>query len=455
MTDPANTRGPTRHLHFYAATWAGYFVLLWLLPVRYGTLQAGTASLSLLAWAGGSAVVAYLTYQLFAAAKGPLANPTRSSIGHPLRVFELERLIWLALGMSITGLLCLSYDRLVVQGIDFSQGIAVAREAWRRSGEAREGVSSPFSVLGYLLGFAFFSATTLAHLHWEFLKRGTRWGVVAIASVLVAANSLLTGGRSILLIQLACVAATCGIRAMLGLRMMPGRGARIWFAATLAFLLSIGYSLYVFSARAESGKIPAERYVTSALVFLGGEPTDGYYRLDRLPGSLAATAQFATIGGAYLTHSYGSFESVLESPVTPDTVSFSFVRQLLAKIGIGEAPSESWLLRGRFLSLPGSLWYDFGWFGFYAGALIVGALIGLAPRVVSIRGGAGISLVVVVLILVTGLTAPLVPALDILSVPFLVLGFVQVDVLNRLLGGGTNWLFVSRSVRCAELKDHA
>jgi hypothetical protein len=448
------TTGPAsiRHVHLYAFAWLGYFVVLALLPVQYGTLQAITASLGLLLWVGISVLAAYLTHHAFSA-KGLVTSFLRPSAGRPLRAPQLERLVWLALVMSIIGFLCLSYDRIAIQGIDFSQGIVVARELWRRSGEGREGVSSIFSVLGYLLGFSFFVATTLAHLHWEFLTRRTRWGAMVIAPLLVAANSLLTGGRSIVLIQLASIVATCGIRAMLGLRMMPGRGARIWLGATLALIISVGYSLYVFSARAGAGNIPPERYVTGMLGYLGGQPTHGFYRLNDLPAPVAATAQFATVAGAYLTHSYGTFETVLEMQTTPGTVSFGFVRELLAKSGIGQVATENPLLSGRFLSLPGSLWYDFGWVGFYAGALVVGVLIGLAPRLIAVREGGGISLVVCMIILITGLVAPLVVSIDILSVPFLVLGFLQVDLVNRMLAGPGNWLWVSRPVREAYLED--
>jgi hypothetical protein len=441
-----------RHIHLYAFAWLGYFGLLALLPVKYGSLEAFSALVGLLLWVGLSLMVAYVTHLML----GARSRPNREAFflgGRPLRVPDLERLVWLAIALSIVGFACLCFDRIVLQGIDFSQGIAVARQLWRRSGEEREGVSSLFSVVGYLLGFTFFAATTLGHLHWEFLRRRTRWGIIVSATILVAVNSLLTGGRSIVLIQLACVVAVCGLRAMLGKKMMPGRGARIWLGATLAMIVAIGYSLYVFSARADSGKVPPEVYVTGMLGFLGGQPTQAFYTLKVLPPSLAATTQFATVAGAYLTHSFGTFESVLELQQTPGSVSFGFVRELLAKLGVGEIYVELWSLSGRFLSVPGSLWYDFGWVGFYIGALVVGVLFGITPYLLRIRNGAGLSLVAVLVILITGLLAPLVLSIDILCVPFLILGFVQVDLVNRMLHGPKNWLYVSRPIKQGSLTE--
>lgn len=446
--DPASAS----HIHLYGFAWLGYFGLLALLPVKYGSLEAFSALSGMMLWVGLSLLVAYATHFMLRAR----SRPNRQSFylgGRPLRAPDLERLVWLSIALSIVGFVCLCFDRIVLQGIDFSQGIAVARHLWRRSGEEREGVSSIFSVLGYLLGFTFFVATTLGHLHWEFLRRRTRWGIIASATILVAMNSLLTGGRSIVLIQLACVVAVCGMRAMLGKKMMPGRGARIWLAGTLALVLAVGYSLYVFSARAEAGKIPSEVYVTGMLGYLGGQPTPGFYLLNELPASVAATTQFATVAGAYLTHSYGTFESVLEMQQTPGTVSFGFVRELLAKMGVGELSSEEWSLSGRFLSLPGYLWYDFDWVGFYIGALVVGVLFGITPYLLRFRNGAGFSLVAVLIIFITGLLAPLVLSIDILCVPFLIIGFVLVDLANRALRGPGNWLYVSRPVKQGHLVD--
>ena len=121
-----------RYVYLYAFTWLGYFSLLALLPVRYGSLEAFPALAGMMLWVALSLLAAFGTHLLFSARR-PLTVMALMSAGRPLRVPELERLVWLALGMSIAGFLCLCYDRVVVQGIDFSQGIAVARHLWRRA----------------------------------------------------------------------------------------------------------------------------------------------------------------------------------------------------------------------------------------------------------------------------------------------------------------------------------
>lgn len=440
-----------RHIHLYLGTWIGFFALLAFLPVRYGRLEATAAMLSLLVWVALSVFAAYTVHFAFAG-RAAFTALSINRLGRPLVERDLRGLIFLSIALAFVGLLALAYDRLAIQGIDFSQGIAAARQLWRRAGETRDGVSSIYSVLGYLLGFAFFIATTLAHLHWELISRHTRWHVLVWSTILILAHSLLAGGRSIVLVQLACIAATGAIRSLLGKPMMPGRGARIWLGVTLGMILAIGYSIYVFGVRAETEGILPQRYAQGMLHYLGAEPTESFHELAELPPTLATTAQFATVAGAYLTHSFGTFESMLDMQITPGKVTFGFIRDLLARAGIARPATAEWLLGGRFLSLPGSLWYDFGWLGFYAGALGVGGLIGALPVIIGLRGGGGIAICAALLILLTGLLAPLLPAIDSLSVPFLAFGFFLVDAVHRLWAGSTSWIAVGRRVRHARVE---
>lgn len=438
-------------VHLYLGVWAGYFVLLVLLPVRYGALQEFLAAGSLILWVGLSALAAYATSALFGRRQFSLSAAAQSA-RRPLDSRDLNRIVLIGLGMGAVGFVALAFDRIVIQGVDFTQGIAVARQLWQQGGEEREGVSSVFSVIGYLVGFGFFVSTTFAHLHWERLTKRMRLVVIIGASFLVVANSFLAGGRSVVLIQLACIVATGGLRALLGLRMFPGRSSRTLLGIALTSILAMSYAIYVFSERAEAGGTMPERYAHEMLRYLGGEPTEQFFSLGDLPFFTASTAQFGTVAGAYLTHSFGTFESVLEIRATPGDVSFGFIRELLVKLGVVDAASDEWILGGRFLSLPGSLWYDFGWLGFYLGALVLGCLLGSVPAIVAIVGGGGLSVCAALVLLITGLLAPLLLAIDIMCVPFLITGFVIVDTAHRMWFGPTSWFFVGRPVRDARFE---
>ena len=211
------------HINLYIAVWIGYCALLLILPVRYGRLESFTTVWSMSLWVLLSAAVAYGVH--IALDRG--TNDTRRYlIGRPLQTSDVSRIVYIGMGLSALGFACLFFDRVVLQGIDYSQGIAIARELWRREGETREGVSSVFSVVGYIVGFSFFCSIAVAHLHWEHISKAARRTVFFGGLVLVMANSLLIGGRSIVLVQLAAIIAIGGFRTSFGLAAFPGRVGR-------------------------------------------------------------------------------------------------------------------------------------------------------------------------------------------------------------------------------------
>jgi hypothetical protein len=434
------------HVRLYAGVWAGYFGLLLALPIRYGRLEALTAAASLLGWVALSLLCAWLTHRWLMRRGLTFAQMRLSEAQRAVTLRDLRMVVMTSLALSVLGFACLFIDRLFIQHIDYSQGIVVARELWRKAGEQREGVSSPLSVLGYLFGFSFFVATTVAHLHWELLTKADRRVVLALAVILIAANSLLTGGRSIVLVQLAAIAAVGALRKNLGLSFLPGRGVRTFATALVAMVIAVGYSLYVFSERAAVGNALPAIYVDGMIGHLGGETTQGFSDLERLPIAVGSVAEFGTLAGAYLTHSFGTFESALEFEQRPGTISFAFVRELMYKSGLLQQDDEGWPLEGRFMPLPGELWYDFGWMGFLLGAVVVGALVGGAPALASLFGGGVFAIGMGEFALLTGFLAPLLLSIDILSVPFMILGFLQLDVIARLAGGSRCWWVAGRRV---------
>jgi hypothetical protein len=434
------------HIRLYAGIWAGYFGLLLALPIRYSRLEAFTATLSLIGWAALSLLCASLTHGWLARRGFALAQIRASDARRAVTQREVRIVVMASLAIGLIGFACLVIDRVFIQHIDYSQGIAVARELWRKAGEEREGVSSPLSVLGYLFGFSFFVATTIAQLHWEHLRISDRRLVLILASFLIAGNSLLTGGRSIVLIQLAVTAAVGTLRRAIGLSFMPGRPLRIIVGAVVTITVVLSYSLYVFSERAAVGDTLPAIYTEGMVEHLGGQTTDEFGELERLPPIIGSIGQFGTLAGAYLTHSFGTFESALEFEQRSGSVSFAFLRQLLYKAGLLRQGDEGWPLEGRFMPLPGALWYDFGWMGFLLGAAVVGALVGGAPALAGLFGGGIFAIGMSEFALLTGFLAPLLLSMDILSVPFMILGFLQLDVIARFAGGRRYWLAAGRSV---------
>jgi len=435
------SRGVPAHIRFYVAVWCGYFSLLVLLPVRYGRAEWDLAFGALVAFVITSTITAVLADLALRRPTSRAVDLSRIAAG-PFTTREVERLVLAGIAMSLVGFVLLAYDRIVIQGIDFSKGLAVARNLWRDAAQDRQGVSSWASALGYIFGFTFLAASVVAFVHWESLGRHVRGAVILGVPTLALANSVLTGGRSILVVQFAALATGAALRAASGRRVVPGRFISVVMVTGVFVLVALGYSLYVFSSRAIASSIAPSQYTVEMLRYLGGVPTRAYFALDALPFQLASILQFAVIAGSYVTHSAGTFESVLFIGQTPGKVSFGFVLLLLDKLGVPVPESQEWILGGRFLSLPGSLWYDFGWTGLGVGAIAMGLLLAAVPRLAASRGLGGLGTGAATAILVVAFMSPLLVAVDSLAFPFMMVGFVLLDIVQRCSAGRRNWLLL-------------
>jgi hypothetical protein len=150
----------------FLAAWLGYFALLLLLPIRYTSVDLGAAVTVLAVYVMTAIACTYAVATVLRVRSVGQPAPV-VSMPRPLDQRELCHLVLLALGASFIGLALLAYVRVVVQGIDYSQGLAVARELWRTEGEERGGISSPLSVPGYGLGFFLpqpFSASCIGNI---------------------------------------------------------------------------------------------------------------------------------------------------------------------------------------------------------------------------------------------------------------------------------------------------
>jgi hypothetical protein len=430
----------------FLAAWLGYFALLLLLPIRYTSVDLATAVTMLAVYV---TIAIGCTFAVAGAWRpGSVVKPAPViSVPRPLDQRELCQLVIIALGASFIGLALLAYVRVVVQGIDYTQGLAVARELWRTEGEERAGISSPLSVPGYGLGFFFFAAAFLGQLHWEHLTRWTRRLLVVGTVLLLAGHSVLTGGRSVLLIQLVALAAVGALRRVQGKRALPGRAARGVLYGGIAVLGAMIYFLYIFSERASASGIAAETYVAAAIGFMGAAPTESFFAIASLPEPFASTAHFVVVAGAYVTHSAGTVASVMEYSTHGGVATFLGARTLLARLGGVGAADLEWALSGAFLSLPGAFWYDYGLKGVVAAAAATGIALAVVWRVVSRGYGGGLSVGFAAAVLITAIMSPLILAPDSLSFPFMMLGYVALSCYSYVRFGPRNWWNVGRSGR--------
>jgi hypothetical protein len=88
-------------------------------------------------------------------------------------------LVNISLVVSVFDIIFIACDKVFIWGINYFEGLAFAREEWRRAGEDRgRGVSSIFSMLGYLLGSGYYVAAVLAITQMNILNSSYQFFVV-------------------------------------------------------------------------------------------------------------------------------------------------------------------------------------------------------------------------------------------------------------------------------------
>jgi oligosaccharide repeat unit polymerase len=337
----------------------------------------------------------------------------------PLAPLRSEKIIKYGLLIGALGFGFLLYDKIVYQGIDYSDGLAVAREQWRDIGEQRHGdISSPFSVLGYLIGGAYFFPLTLTLSSFVFLKDPRRFAYIVVGVFLLICNSLITGGRSSIILAVAL--SSFGYFSS---KKFGPLFKEMHFVKSLVtmILLVFFYLVYVFYSRAEASGFEVERYGLEFLEYLGLESYEWF----------ASYCQSSSVGGilsllnltvSYLTHGVATTAAIVQNSSSGSgDVIFSHFYSLGAKVGLTDPPVE-WFLAGRSPSLPGALYLMYGISGLIFGASVIGVISAISvslfchfPRSILLFGLCAIFESILIL-------SPFFFVGDLLSFPFAVIG---------------------------------
>lgn len=408
----------------FVAVWLLYWFAIALLPVH--SIYPGTFGAAMLQLAFVVIVLAGIAITRLLAGWRAMPRPGGYEIP------TASKLIRIALWMSVIGSLALIYDKVFVQGVDYSNGVAVAREEWRKLGDEREGsASSIFSVLGYFFGSAYYVVIVLAVTQIRVVSPKLRMQSLLIVFVLLMINSAITGGRSNLL--LVAVFVFSAFRARKGLALFnvfPGANQRL--TIKLALLLGFAYTVFIFYERADAGGSDALNYAIEFLPFLGLE-TSYEYRAGLDGSALSSLSAMLVLTVSYVTHSFATVAAIVDANPENKTIVFLHLAGIANKLGLIGPPDGDWFLAGRFPSVPGSLLYQFGWLGFIGGSLLLGALSELCRSWAAKRPDRLMPLGSYVMAHATLLLTPGLFAGDFLSFPFVLGSFVQLTVIDRFL----------------------
>lgn len=333
----------------------------------------------------------------------------------PIRVYSIIR--W-GLQISLLGLAFLIYDKIFIQKIDYTMGLAGAREQWRLLGEARNGrVSSIFSAIGYIFGGGFFLPLGLLLSRRVVIPDAKRFRLFLMSVFLLMSNSLLTGGRSNIL--LALTIASFGY-------FSSGQHTTLWRSSfvrilflTTALIPAI-YALYVFRSRAVGSDLEITQYAVSFHEYLGLKLAPGFEKFvisSRVGGVLSVI----NLAASYLTHSLATAAAIIRNGVDNGDAIFGYLLTLGAKLGVSSPPTE-WFLSGRFPSMPGALYLEFGIPGILYGASVTGIIAGIACSLFVQRPGSAFCFLGCASLESVLLLSPFLFAGDFLFFPFMLTG---------------------------------
>lgn len=357
----------------FCGAWAIYWTLYVLQPVS--SLYPGIVKAFLLQMLF---VFTVAIFYILGASRVVVKQPTKHLFISPTDADHAKFIIKAGIFFSLIGLAFLIYDKIEVQGIDYSQGLALARQEWRVLGEERSSAaSSLFSVIGYLLGGAYFLSLALSVSRTYPLTDRTRFSFIFVCLAILLLNSAITGGRSSILLALIFIsfgyfsASKNGHRGLFD-GVIYNRNFKILLAASGL------YTLYIFYLRALASGQFVGIYSLYFLEYLGLTPYEWFAQI-AYETSWGGGLALLNLAVSYLTHSITSTAAILQAPAQSGDVILVNFMQIASKFGILDQPQD-WFLAGRFASLPGALYLQYGAIGLLLVAALLGFFSGLFSK---------------------------------------------------------------------------
>jgi hypothetical protein len=237
---------PIRLLIF---VWLGAVLLYLVGPIRYEQVPRPSTWLFVVACLFSFGIGSF-------AASRSLATRAAVIRQHPAQYHRIDQIVRATALIGLFGALCIVIDKVVLSGLDFSQGVGAVRSERAEAvaaGAVVELRRSPLLYLGYLT-FSFSVASFVLYLlNGDSLRRSTVClAFMGLASIF--AYSYLYGGRSPLALVVGLAAGAIAVRLLTRQAALPrGRMGVGLFA--LFLVLTVAYSEAILSERLVAGGV--------------------------------------------------------------------------------------------------------------------------------------------------------------------------------------------------------
>lgn len=359
----------------------------------------------------------YILVFLISMAIGVISGfPIKIKIKVKKRDHDYNRIISILSYLTILGACFVAYNRIFVQGIDYTQGISIAREQWK---EASVNIgTSPFGPIGNIFLSGFLYVHVLLVIWKQYLTKKNIYLALFAGLIGLISEMIFTGGRSFLIIYISAIYIAILTRKKLKMKSVIN-------PAYLAIILGISflYAGYVFQLRAEMGGFSAETYAMNWIELLGGKEYPDIPEWLDLP-----ITHISILVVSYLTHSIWMFEQVVTLDLHENYSMFTFIRFMGYKSGI-LPESIPWELSGFFVPLPGLIFHDFGLLAIPLISFILGFMYSITRNIFLTSQGVG-SLFLYTLISIILILSPINFAFDLMLFFYLLLNLIVLKAVR-------------------------
>jgi len=321
----------------------------------------------------------------------------------------------------VAGIALLIYDRVILRGIDYTQGLRQARYAWL---DTLGG--SPIGILGNLLVPFSYVGIFFLVMHYERISKKQQRYLIAGIILGVIGHAALNGGRSNLLLAIAMILIAFTLKRKNIKRVKTKTRGKIKYI--IIFIFSAYYITYITLSSATMAQIDIDTLVQLGIKGLYGEMDPEFFSTEHSNGMY-----LLIYISSYLYHGQWTSQvaySLLEREGTYSTPPL--INMFLNNFGAGSNPEAKFFSdTGAFISLPGAFYYDYGFLGVLGLSSLFGIILGFVFIIINnSRSVGGIKTAFIVGILLIVILSPMVPAYGLSYFNFIVYSFIMTGIIN-------------------------
>lgn len=421
------------YLKYFCYAWIFCYILLLIIPAHASYPNNYNVLINIL-FINIVIITAYFVKKIISGTR--MTNLTKK--GKLIIKMSKKKLNFIILSssiISIIGLIMITYDRIIIRGINYSYGLRNARYQWFIS--EQQGLGGSFlSIVGNLLIPLAYVTIVMTLLHWESLSTKNK-NVGFISSLIVIfGHAMLNGGRSNVFLLVIIILCVLIIRKNLK-KSIFSKIKFINLKITVIFLIALIFSMQIFASSAKLGGVSSSDDAYLNIANLRGELNENFYYNF---SSYDSINQLVLVG-SYLIHGQWVAEEAFSLNNHPGEFTFVSIKAFMKQLGIIETSSEPNAYdTGVLISLPGSLYYDYSFIGVIIGAFIIGILFGITLFFMMTyyrRNGMHLGFILAVLMIV--FLSPFFPVYNFSYYIFIPIAFIEMEILTRIIYGISNW----------------